>query len=485
MQLKRFKKSLSPIYKPYNFQADAFNHIKDEDFFGIFHEQGLGKTKIAIDLALYWLEKEICQSVIFVTKKSLVENWKNEVKSHTSHFPVVFSSKKTQNFSKFNSPAYLFICHYDLVKNDLERFKNFCELRKVGMILDESVAIKNPDSLVSKAFHSLSGKLIKRIIMTGTPVDNRPQDVWSQVYFLDSGKSLGKSFGLFKEKYDLTKERNENAISKLKYQNDLKELQQKLAAFSLRETKETAKLNLPNKVFERVEVNMDQEQRNIYEKVRKELSIEIIKDGKLEIEEFNFIAVRLMRLIQISSLPSIYDESYKNKAPKLKALEQIIERIPQDEKVIIWSNYIKSSEILFNELQSKGAVLLNGDIDIDQRNDAIERFKKDKKIKFMIATYGTAKEGLTLTVANHSIFFERNFSLADYLQAQDRIHRISQNKISYIYNIYTKDSAEDWLEALVLAKESAAAFVQGDISEDEFTKKIRYDYSEILENILN
>ena len=266
MQLKRFKKSLSPIYKPYNFQADAFNHIKDEDFFGIFHEQGLGKTKIAIDLALYWLEKEICQSVIFVTKKSLVENWKNEVKSHTSHFPVVFSSKKTQNFSKFNSPAYLFICHYDLVKNDLERFKNFCELRKVGMILDESVAIKNPDSLVSKAFHGLSGKLIKRIIMTGTPVDNRPQDVWSQVYFLDSGKSLGKSFGLFKEKYDLTKERNENAISKLKYQNDLKELQQKLAAFSLRETKETAKLNLPNKVFERVEVNMDQEQRNIYEK---------------------------------------------------------------------------------------------------------------------------------------------------------------------------------------------------------------------------
>ena len=292
-------------------------------------------------------------------------------------------------------------------------------------------------------------------------------------------------FGVFKEKYDLTKERSENAISKLKYQNDLKVLQQKLAAFSLRETKETAKLNLPNKVFERVEVNMDQEQRNIYEKVRKELSIEIIKDGKLEIEEFNFIAVRLMRLIQISSLPSIYDECYKNKAPKLKALEQIIERIPQDEKVIIWANYIKSSEILFNEFQSKGAVLLNGDIDIDQRNHAIERFKKDKKIKFMIATYGTAKEGLTLTVANHSIFFERNFSLADYLQAQDRIHRISQNKISYIYNIYTKDSAEDWLEALVLAKESAAAFVQGDITEDEFTKKIRYDYSEILENILN
>ncbi len=474
-----------PIYKPYNFQAEAFNEVKDEEYFGIFHEQGLGKTKIAIDLALYWLEKEVCQSVVFVTKKSLIENWKNEVVSHTSHFPVVFSSSKKNNYSKFHSPAYLFICHYDLIRNDLEGFKSFCKLRKVGMILDESVAIKNPKSQVSKAFHELSNNLVRRIIMTGTPVDNRPQDVWSQIFFLDGGKNLGKSFDNFKKRYDLKKELNENEVAKLAYKNDLKELQDKLSNFSLRETKESAKLNLPNKVFERIEVDMDQKQKEIYEKVRKELFVEIMKNGKLEIEEFDFIAVRLLRLIQISSYPSIYDESYIGEPPKLLALKKIIEGIDEEEKVIIWTNYVKTSEKLFHKFKNKDAVLLNGTIDLDERNRSIERFKKDTNIKFLIATYGTAKEGLTLTAANHAIFFERNFSLSDYLQAQDRIHRISQDKISYIYNIYTRESAEDWLEALVLAKESAASFVQGDISEDEFATKIRYDYGEILEKIIS
>ena len=91
---------------------------------------------------------------------------------------------------------------------------------------------------------------------------------------------------------------------------------------------------------------------------------------------------------------------------------------------------------------------------------------------------------MTLTVANHAIYFERNFSLSDYLQSQDRIHRISQEKISYIYNIFTKNSVEEWLEALVMAKENAASLIQGDIEKNEFSKKINYDFGEILDKIL-
>ena len=264
----------------------------------------------------------------------------------------------------------------------------------------------------------------------------------------------------------------------------MEELREKLSDFSLRETKETAKINLPNKEFRRIEVNMDRDQREIYEKVRKELFVEIIKNGKLEIEEFDFVAVRLLRLIQVSSYPALFDESYSKEAPKLTALKELISEINDDEKIIIWTNYIKTSESLLKHLGTS-AVLINGNINLDDRNKNINKFKADRKVRFLIATYGTAKEGLTLTVANHAIFFERNFSLSDYLQAQDRIHRISQEKKSFIYNIYTKDSAEDWLEALVTAKESAAQFVQGDINEDEFTKKIRYDYGDILEKILN
>ena len=81
-------------------------------------------------------------------------------------------------------------------------------------------------------------------------------------------------------------------------------------------------------------------------------------------------------------------------------------------------------------------------------------------------------------------YFLKEASLADYLQAQDRI-RISQNKEAHIYNIFTKNSVEEWIEALVQAKESAASFVQGDIDGESFADKIRYDFDEILHNVLN
>tara|TARA_B100000963_G_scaffold54829_1_gene43009 strand:+ start:1847 stop:3310 length:1464 start_codon:yes stop_codon:yes gene_type:complete len=483
-KLKRFERSLKPIYQPFKHQSEAFEAVKDKEYFGIFHEQGLGKTKIAIDLALHWLEKNECDSVLFIAKKSLVENWQNEIKNHTDHFPIVFSPSKKTNYSKFHSSAHLYIAHYDLIKNDLENFEQFCKLRKVGIILDESVAIKNPTTAVSKAFHKLAPLVFKRIIMTGTPVDNRPHDIWSQIYFLDQGKSLGTKFKPFKEDHDLTREINESFFEKNKYEQRLLKLKENIAPFTLRETKSSTELHLPKKNYKRIEVDMDNDQRNIYETVRRQYSMEIIKDNKKKIEEFAFIAVKLLRLIQISSDPSIFDESYKNDPPKLVALKDILSKIPSEEKAIVWTNFIKTAENIQRKLNSKKTLCITGNIDIDQRNKIINEFKTNPNKKVLISTVGVAKEGLTLTVANHAIYFERNFSLSDYLQSQDRIHRISQEKISYIYNIFTKNSVEEWLEALVMAKESAACLIQGDIDQIEFSKKINYDFGEILDKIL-
>ncbi len=484
IKLKRFERSLKPIYQPFKHQSEAFEAIKDKNYFGIFHEQGLGKTKIAIDLALYWLEKDLCDSVIFITKKSLVKNWDDEVKAHTEHFPIVFSPNKKNNYSSFHSSAHLYIAHYDLIKNDLENFKQFCKLRRMGMILDESVAIKNPTTAVSKAFHSLAPLLVKRIIMTGTPIDNRPHDIWSQIYFLDQGNSLGKNFKLFKERHDLVRDINDSYLEKVAYERRLLELKENIDPFTLRETKDSTELHLPQKKYKRIEVEMDEMQRRIYETVRERFSMEIIKDDKIKIEEFAFIAVKLLRLIQISSDPSIFDESYSNEPPKLIALRKILSDIPSNEKVIIWTNFIKTAENIASQLGGDEILCMTGNIEINQRNKIIKDFKENSKKRILISTVGVAKEGLTLTVANHAIYFERNFSLSDYLQSQDRIHRITQEKISYIYNIFTKNSVEEWLESLVLAKESAAAFIQGDIEETEFSQKINYDFGEILDKIL-
>ena len=121
---------------------------------------------------------------------------------------------------------------------------------------------------------------------------------------------------------------------------------------------------------------------------------------------------------------------------------------------------------------------------ISERNKSVDRFKTDS-YRILFATPASAKEGLTLTMANHVIFYDRGFSLDDYLQAQDRIHRISQTKTCYIYNLIVNNSVDEWIDVLLNAKQTAAFLVQGDITEEEYNSSIDYSFGEIIKEILN
>jgi SNF2 family DNA or RNA helicase len=122
---------------------------------------------------------------------------------------------------------------------------------------------------------------------------------------------------------------------------------------------------------------------------------------------------------------------------------------------------------------------------IERRNSSLDSFIDDPEVKVLIASPGAAKEGLTLTVANNVIFYDRSFSLDDYLQAQDRIHRISQNKICNIYNLIMKDSIDEWVDILIDSKSLMAQLTQGDISIDYYKSKISYSFGDVLKNILD
>ncbi len=485
MMLKEIKLNLKATHQAFNYQADAFNAIKNKEYFGIFHEQGLGKTKIGIDLALHWIRNNECDGVVFVTKKSLIKNWEDEIRIHTSIHPLVFSAQKKENASKFFSYGKIFICHFDLIANDIENFKTFASLRDLGMILDESVAIKNPQTKKAKSFHAIAPLLKRRIIMSGTPVDNRPYDIWSQIYFLDMGLSLGKNFKEFKERYDFSKDMSNSKILQELFEVDLKKLKDLISEFTLRETKDSCKIDLPQKQFQKIEVGFEDDQRTLYDKILTEVVIELKKDGKWTTDNIEFIAVQLLRLIQVSSNPNTYDESYNKETPKAAATKKLITEIPKNEKIIIWTHFIKTASALEKILKNYSIGTIHGEKDIDIRNKILSDFKKESGPRILIATYGTAKEGLTLTQANHAIYFERNFSLSDYLQSQDRIHRISQTKTSFIYNLITKDSIEEWIEALVNAKQMAAQYVQGDIPLEDYQTKIDYGFNNILQDILN
>ena len=119
----------------------------------------------------------------------------------------------------------------------------------------------------------------------------------------------------------------------------------------------------------------------------------------------------------------------------------------------------------------------------DQRNESVKEFKTGDA-KVLIATPQSAKEGLTLTTANNAIFYDRGFSLDDYLQAQDRIHRISQTKECNIYNIMIRGSIDEWIHKLLKAKEKAASLVQNDISRADYELEADYSYDKIIKKIL-
>lgn len=484
----RREPNLAPKLPAFEFQAAAVDLLKKRTYAAVFHEQGLGKTKIGLDLLLAWLADGSIDSGMIVTKRSLIDNWQQEIASHTHIVPRVLTQDRAANFYGFNSPARLYLTHYEVIVSEENRLALFLETRKVGILLDEAHKIKNPQASVSMALHRLSRRFAKRLIMTGTPVANRPYDIWSQIFFLDSGESLGSDFASFKSETDLANTLHDDLPMQEALQRSLGEIQKKIAHLAVRETKASSGLSLPSKSIVNITCDMEERQAELYDQYRDDLRADVYKNGTATptTDEAEDILKRLLRLIQVASNPFLVDQSYKREPGKYPVLLNLLHTaLDSREKAIVWTSFIDNAEWLSRRLREFGAVTIHGSVPIDVRNRRIEAFKTDDETRIMVATPGSAKEGLTLTVANHAIFYDRTFSLDDYLQSQDRIHRISQTRSCYISNLIAAGSVDLWVDSLLSAKQVAAQRVQGDISAAEYEGMMSFDYGRAIREVLN
>lgn len=468
----------------FKYQTEAVDAIKDLEYGAIFHEQGLGKTKIAIDILLYWLQNSL-DTVIIVTKKTLVMNWLSEFRTHTSITPDIISSKKGDNFYVFNSPTRVIVTNFETVASEKERLKLFLQTRNVGIIIDESTKIKNPESKLTQAFFELAQFFKRRVIMTGTPVANRPYDIWAQIFFLDSGKSLGENFITFKKNCDLSNDLGFNDSKVLSFEKSVSSIFEKIRPFSVRETKNSGIITLPNKLIHTIVVPFENIQKRMYESVRNEMQLSVVKGDSTILDESPEAIKRLLRLVQIASNPLLLDDSYSAISAKEQILDDLIQKIiALDENVIVWSIFTDNIDLFTKKYKSLGAVKITGKMNMESRHQSVNNFKfGDARILF--ATPQSAKEGLTLTNANHAIFYDRGFNLDDYLQAQDRIHRLSQTKDCHIYNLIVEDSIDKWIDVLLYAKQQAAFLAQGDTSVTEYRRNADYSFAHLIRNILN
>lgn len=469
----------------YAYQLEAVEAVKNLPYAALFHEMGLGKTKIALDLSLEWIRDSSVDSVLIVTKNGLVANWVDEIRRHTYLSAHVLDQNRSSNFFVLNSASRLYLTHYEAVKSEERRLKLFLKTRRVATILDESHKIKNPQSDTAKVFHRLSGGFARRVIMTGTPVANRPFDLWSQIYFLDGGRALGTDFKDFREHLDLRNDLWSDQSKRERFEAELAAAFEKIRPFTVRKTKDQAGIELPEKEIVNLLVDPEPMQLALYEQYRKALSATVMQGGQLIVDDAEAILKRLLRLVQIASNPLLIDDGYTAVPGKFPHLLRIIKRALQEKsKIIVWTNFIENVRWLRKQLMEFGPVMVHGSMSIDERNQAIADFKTNPLIHVLIATPGAAKEGLTLTVANYAVFYDRSFSLDDYLQAQDRIHRISQKQNCYVWNLICAGTVDEWLDSLLTAKRLAAQLAQADITTDDYARLANYDFGAIVHEIL-
>lgn len=467
------------------YQEEAVEFVAAREYAAIFHEQGLGKTKIAIDVILRWLRNGEVDTVLVITKKSLIANWKREFAVHSHLRPLVLTESSKDNFYIFSTGSRLVLAHFEVAKKEFKRLKLWMRSRRVGVIIDEAAKIKNPKSALTKAYFALAPDFKKRVIMTGTPVANRPFDVWSQIYFLDQGRALGEDFDTFKSEHDFEKAYADDVEAFGAYQQRLASVAERLKSVSVRETKNGGRISLPNKEFVRMDTAWEPEQHELYQRVRDDLRLVVTREGQLVEEEQESILKRLLRLTQIASNPTLVDEGYRRDPGKLQPLLDLVHDIVQrEEKAIVWTSFNGNADYLAKKLARFNANALHGKLSMDRRNNVVKWFMENPEDRVIVATPGAAKEGLTLTVANHVIFYDRTYSLDDYLQAQDRIHRVSQTRTCYVYNMIMQDSIDEWIDSLIEEKRLAALLTQGDIDSQTYAESASLSFFDILQGIL-
>jgi non-specific serine/threonine protein kinase len=323
-------------------------------------------------------------------------------------------------------------------------------------VLDESQAIKNPASKVTRAACLLQAK--HRLCMSGTPLQNNTFDIFAQMNFLNPGM-LG-SIEFFRQEFAMP-------IDKFGEQDRKDHLRKLLFPFILRRTKEQVAKDLPEKTETILFCEMEDEQRKIYDAYRNDYRDKIL--GTIETQGIQksqlTILQGLMKLRQICDSPAILNEAdkYANHSIKLEELAREIAENIGDHKALIFSQFLGMLSLIrqkLKELEIKFEYF-DGSTSAHERERAIQSFQSDQECRVFLISLKAGGVGLNLTAADYVYIVDPWWNPAVEQQAIDRTHRIGQTKNIFAYRMICKDTIEDKILQLqekkrVLAKDLIA-----------------------------
>lgn len=444
--------------KPYDHQVEALDYSREHDNFLLADEQGLGKTKQAIDIAID-RKGRFKHCLIVACVGGLKWNWKKEVVTHShegSHIighrinrngaEVIDGLKKRYEDLMRNHEEYFLITDIRTLadKNIRSAIREMCISGEIGMVVvDEIHKCKNPTSMFGEVLNGpkSSGTFLNsyyRLAMTGTPLLNNPVDMYSTLKWLGEEQH---TFSDFKSYYCEMEGTDGFRITGYKHMDELQGL---IDSVTLRRLKKDV-LDLPEKVFINEYVDMSAKQTTIYNEIKTGLIEDIDK-----IVLSNHPLADIIRLRQATSYPPILSTSGDIGAKFERALELIEEAVENGDKVIVYSNWTDVTTPFYANCKKYKPALVTGKI--KNKQDHIESFLNDPDCHVIIGTIASLGTGYTLTAATTIIFLEDPWTQGDKDQAVDRAHRIGAKGTITVYTLICKNTVDERVEQIVAKK---------------------------------
>jgi SNF2 family DNA or RNA helicase len=305
------------------------------------------------------------------------------------------------------------------------------------VVIDESQAIKNPTSLTARSLLKIDAAY--RLALTGTPIENTLLDVWSQMNFLNRG--LLGSYGYFEKHFIRPIEKSQDA-------GRTAELKRILDPFVLRRTKKQVAKELPPKVEKIHYCEMTPEQAECYEKTKSQYRNEILEHvsqvgmARSRLKIFN----GLMHLRQLALNPVLKDDDYEGQSGKDDEIRRMLQRaVEGGHKVLLFSQFVSYLSVFEDMLQADGIEYsyLDGSMDEKERAEAIKRFQENDNVKVFLLSLRAGNSGLNLTAADYVFLADPWWNPFTMRQAEDRAHRIGQDKAVFSYKFITKNTIEE------------------------------------------
>lgn len=468
--------------KPFNHQIDGFNFGLTHNRWLLGDEQGLGKTKQVIDIAVNLkLERGYKHCLIICGVNGLKWNWVNEIHTHSDENAWILGQRMSRKRLTIGSSvdklkdvreidsidSYFIITNVETLRNEdiVKELQKLCKNGTIGIVaVDEIHKCKNPSSQQSKGIMKLPSEV--RIAMTGTPLMNTPLDLYIILKWLGYEKH---AFYTFKNHYCVMGGFGGYEIIGYRY---LDELQERLNDIMLRRRKDDV-LDLPDKIYVDEYVEMTAKQSQIYKEISAEIKANIDK-----IKMSNNPLAELIRMRQATGYTGILSSAVLESA-KIDRLEELVEEaVANNNKVVIFSNWTQMISPIYDRLSKnyKGVVITGETKDIDRQVN-VNHFQTDTECKFIIGTIGAMGTGLTLTAGTVVIFADEPWTMANKQQAIDRCHRIGTTSKITVYTLMCKNTIDERIHEIVEKK--------GLMSDAIVDGKIVADKSELLNFLLS